>query len=751
MHGPSQSAWLLSPWGSRIAVVLLTIVAYFPALSGAFLGIDDQRFVTENRAVHELDFSQALRYFTDPTTQAAHSWQGTYRPLRTLDFAIDWAIAGESPFLYHLKNVLYHALASLLAFAVFLRLAGEESVRNRTAALLGALVFALHPVQVESVAWITSRGDVLLLVFFLLALLMHLRGSYWAASFALLGAVFAKESAVVFPGVVLAVELYRGGGIRWRPLAAYGTIAVVFGLGWIAIQPKVGHLDQWWGGSWPATVQMMLRGAVFYAKSILLPVRYVYDYHVPAVSTVDIGTILGILILALAGLGLWRGSPRTRLAVAWIAIGILPVSNLIYTLGIPTAERFLYLPLVGLAFALGHLLSRRWRPAAVVILCLLSLTFLRSAVWRTEESLFASARGGEASPRGYQYLARQALARAVASHRRIEAGGEDPSLAAAMRRDAEEVVRLADDLSRLFEEQLKVERAGAVVDLTIRKANALLLLERHEEAYFIAKMCASDYPGALVYYVAGQASRRLAEEQAAAAPGETDSEISIQRRLRAAWHYEEAGNLLTEAHLLGYGEEDLRYGISADYERSAELYLDVAENGRTPEERISNRELAARDFFRAASVLRDINATTGAAVLLDSIRNHNAAGETFEAAAELVGDSGAAEDRARLSTSAGDSFFQVGRVQEALGGAQVAIRSFLRSGENYERAVVAVRSVGLEAETAQLLKAAATSLLRAARLMEEREETSEALRFYQRSLELFPDRRTAEAIQRLER
>ncbi|MBD3161933.1 MAG: hypothetical protein GF328_07500, partial [Candidatus Latescibacteria bacterium] len=381
-------ALLRSPWGARFLIALLLIAAYAGPLSRAELSeLDDRRFILDNEAVQELSPGQVVRFFTDPATLDPVMWRGTYRPLRTLDFAIDYAIGGTDARVYHLHSLLIHLISSILVFEIFRRL-----LRGRLfASLVGALLFALHPVQTESVAWVTSRGDLLAGMYVLAALLAHLHRRYVLAAVLFFPALFSKETAVVFPAAALLADLFfrgRGAGaaliragfsylaalpaaasrrlaaaklrrawreadLPWIPYAAYGALAAGFFVLWLAMMENPGHLPGWWGGDYFANLQMMVRGLAYYARVLLLPVELVFDYHVPATTTVDGGTVLGLLLLAGLVVGCVKGGATFRFATAWFFLLILPTSNLLLTVGIPTAERFLYLPSVGLALGAG--------------------------------------------------------------------------------------------------------------------------------------------------------------------------------------------------------------------------------------------------------------------------------------------------------------------------------------------------------------------------------------------------------------
>ena len=194
----------LQPQSQRLAlgavlIVLLTTAVYWPALSGGFL-IDDDKLISDNSLVRSSD--GLLRIWA--TTQAMDYW-----PLTNTSFWLEWRLWGFNPTGYHVTNLLLHIAAAFLIWAILRKLAipGE---------FLAALLFAVHPVNVESVAWISQRKNMLAMFFFLLSILWWLRATeaptrrwYWLSLLAFTLAMLSKGSVAVLPVVLLLIVWWQ--------------------------------------------------------------------------------------------------------------------------------------------------------------------------------------------------------------------------------------------------------------------------------------------------------------------------------------------------------------------------------------------------------------------------------------------------------------------------------------------------------------------------------------------------------------
>jgi len=586
-----------------LLLVLASVGAYAGLLSRGDLEFvyDDIRFVRQNLAIRDL--GNLPYFFTNPATADPEAWSGIYRPLRTLDFAIDYAIVGttEGPGAvrwFHIRNILYHALGVLLLFWIFCQWGAD-----RWCAGLGALFFALHPVQTEAVAWITSRADVQCFVFFLSALLFHGKSRgfdrYFAAACAFLTlGLFSKEAAIVFPAVAVLTDLvfrderkWRATLRRWPAYLLYSAIIGAYIFLWINRHHH--HEGNIWevralvADLFPGQLFTMARGFVYYARLIVIPVDLAQDYYLREIGSLDLLTgLCAVLILALVVWSVrevFRTSSLFAFAVVWFFITIFPTSNLLVPIGIPTAERFVYLPMVGVAFFAGNYLhrvaGRGVRCGALVGLlfcCLFVLSFSRAQVWTNADALWTSTmRYG--SPRAVEWLASEARMDAEllqAKERDLRDKGE---LAEAnrLRDEAWELLTKAIDE---FNRAIGLWRKVAVSRKPILKAIAqqsvcLFDLKLFDDALELSEGCVREWPDMEM----GRYARSLAL-LGVGRVRESAAEIERTLRIRVKQDYVNAGAGIYEKLAEYYERRENKAQAFLALKRSFELVPSQEDN-----------------------------------------------------------------------------------------------------------------------------------------------------------------------------
>jgi hypothetical protein len=388
----------VTPRRAALAAAVAALIVSLRGLGNGF-AIDDTNFLIESAAFHRLGNIPA--FFTgwwgagSADAQLGAIATRYYRPLAATLNALEYALFGLRPVGYHLVSALLHATTAALAALLAFRVSRAPAV-----ALVAGLVFAVHPVQAEAVAAITYQTTLLAGLLGAAALLAFGRmleegvrpGLLAAVGIALLGGCLAKEDAFAVPLLAAAwAVLARPPG--WRRTLAWGAavmglaVAVVLALR-AAVLPATSALTYFGDASAGVRVLTMVRVAALYGELLLVPLRLCpfYDWFIiPPEETVSAAVLLGgaVLVLALgAVVALARRGSRAALGLAWLLLGLLPVSQVIPFI-VVAAERFLYLPMLGfaLAFAVLAVAAReRLRLPVLALAGLLALYAARTVV-----------------------------------------------------------------------------------------------------------------------------------------------------------------------------------------------------------------------------------------------------------------------------------------------------------------------------------------------------------------------------------
>jgi tetratricopeptide (TPR) repeat protein len=480
-------------WDGPGPALLVGAAAFLAFLRSAWCGFafDDHRFILKNAHVQATE--SWLRLFTDASTVDPDSPGGIVRPLRTVEFALDRALFGPGPAAFHLHSLLWHAAGAALLVLVLRRLLGDGRI-----AALGALLWAVHPVQTESVALVSSRGDVAMGACVLASALFALRTRGRDLDLALslafgAAAMLYKETAVVLPLLVAALRLTR---FARAPVTPYALLAGVYLVYRSAVQVgPTGHgVTFELGGGPEGTFATMMRGFGFYLVEPLLPAHTLDWYMTPSRSFADAAAVAwGVVhvgILATAAV-LARRAPAWTLAVAWFYGFLLPVANWPWFSGIPTTERFLYLPLAGFALAVAVGARRtgtRAVPAlGVVAVAFAAASFDRIALWEDDRSLWTGTLAHHESPRARAHVADRAREEALALRTRAAAMPPGAERQAAEARVASLLERALADYHRALGlwyafEGAPRSKANFARVVETNASQSALLLGRHEEA-----------------------------------------------------------------------------------------------------------------------------------------------------------------------------------------------------------------------------------------------------------------------------
>jgi len=403
----------------------LAFLAFLPTLEATFVNWDDEASFLTNTAYRGLGWAQVRWMFT--TTFLGH-----WSPLTWMTWSLNYVTGGLDPWGYHLGNLLLHSANVALLWLVARRLLAIGSSAATTSstiagATIAALVWGLHPLRAEAVAWASARRDVLCGLFYLLALLAYLRGvargagierRWWALSLAAFAAALSSKTiAMTLPLTLLLLDVYplrRGLGwwILTREKLPYAMLAAAAGVVAFVARQESGNITaytqygagarlalaaytlwfSWWKSFWPAGLSPM----------------YELPQRVDLGQARFLGPLLAVTAVTAALVLLRRRWPAGLAAWAQSLIVLVPISGVVHSGYQLTADRYSYLSGLGLSVLAGAGLvwvwqhagggpARRWmRPlvwasATLVVVALGATARAQTTIWKDSETLWRQA------------------------------------------------------------------------------------------------------------------------------------------------------------------------------------------------------------------------------------------------------------------------------------------------------------------------------------------------------------------------
>jgi hypothetical protein len=396
-------------WLAAAIVVALPLWTFLPATEMGFVRFDDPGYITENVVV------QSGINLRSVVWSLITFHMANWHPVTWWSYLIDFEIHGLDAGGFHLTSVVWHAATALMLLLALHRLTGSV-----WASCCAVLLFAVHPLRLESVVWISERKDVLSGFFFALALWLYAgdRSSRWwmpRVALAMALGLASKPIVVILPVVLLALDFWPLQ--RWAPgrssLAQLGrlvlekrsliALSAVSCVLTIASQHSVGALAATTGIPLGVRITNAANSTVAYLGSLLWPSDARVYYCFPDLSAID--TVFHVAVLALVSAGAWLLRSRAPAVLAgwvWYLVALLPVIGLLQVGGQARADRYTYLPSIGIAlaitFGLRSLLAR-WRASTVIAAAVMSgitiaaVTQARELLptWRDSITLFSRA------------------------------------------------------------------------------------------------------------------------------------------------------------------------------------------------------------------------------------------------------------------------------------------------------------------------------------------------------------------------
>jgi len=390
-----------------IVGIILSIVAFclYPVLLNDWVNWDDPLYVLGNPLVHELNGDSFRAAFTTPEVV------GLYHPLTILSLAVDYHFWAQDAFGFHLTNLIFHLFNTAFVFLLFRKLKAPLIVAG-----LVALLFGMHPMHVESVAWISARKDVLYLFFFLLSLIFYIKGIssertkpfLWmgVSLFAFTCSLLAKNIAFTLPFVLLLIDYLLQRKFSWKALlvkSPFFLLAIAAMFLAKSGQLESNSMDSLSTISYDQSIFFGMYNTVVYLFKSIVPIQLAAFHPFPANGTpvlIHYLAVLPFLGVLFALLWSFRHARKVFFGLALFLITIAPLLQVIPFGKAINSERYTYLPYIGLFYLIALLVEKLIRSdkkglryltiaaTSIWILLLTVQTRHQSTAWENSETLW---------------------------------------------------------------------------------------------------------------------------------------------------------------------------------------------------------------------------------------------------------------------------------------------------------------------------------------------------------------------------
>ena len=385
------------------AILIVTFVAFIPSINNEFTNWDDADYITNNDLIRSLSFANFGTYCSTP-------FLGNYHPLVLSTYALEYAIAGTDPFLYHLDNILIHVINTCLVFLFFYLLTG----RLDTAAVV-SILFGVHPMHVESVAWASERKDLLYSLFYLggaVCYIMYVKRSlkkkfYIFTLILFLLSLLSKGLGITLPLVMLLIDYFVKREFDrkvWLEKVPFFALSIFFGIVAILAQQSATAIEVVKGHNFIDRMFFASYGLAVYFFKLIVPIKLSAFHPYPAKINGALPWVFYITPLAVILLGylFYRFSRNSKEIVfggLFFLFTIAPVLQLLPVGMSIIAERYTYISYLGLFFIIAYGFrylneSRpKFRPAWFALMGLFvltsgTITWTRCETWKDTITLW---------------------------------------------------------------------------------------------------------------------------------------------------------------------------------------------------------------------------------------------------------------------------------------------------------------------------------------------------------------------------
>lgn len=409
MDKQQETAGINSDKRNYIPVMLVffvvTCLLYAKAVGHGFIiNWDDDKYIINNLDIQGIGVANFKLLFS-------RQYVGNYAPVHLMSYMLDYQIWGLNPAGYHFESILWHAVNGFLVYRLLLKLDIAF-----VPAMFGASLFTLHPVQVESVAWVAERKNVLSAFFFLLAFITYIDyrkaeiGGLRSYIFSLILftlALLSKSITVIFPFVILCYDYcftHIRGRFKLVDKMPFFLLALVAGVMAVYTQNKGNNISMsdFPGGSPLNALWTMMPVFVSYLKDLFYPFDLSPYYMVKIRKTVDLTAVLSavfLFCLALFGVLSIKRWPRLFFFISLFVLSLLPIMQIIPLISTLKNDRYLYFPMIGVSGVAGMLLtqlmqiSARIRNLTVVVTVTVCMvlgytTYYQALIWKDNITLW---------------------------------------------------------------------------------------------------------------------------------------------------------------------------------------------------------------------------------------------------------------------------------------------------------------------------------------------------------------------------
>ncbi|MFQ5825434.1 MAG: tetratricopeptide repeat protein [bacterium] len=392
-------------WYWLLGILAITLIAYLPSFGNGFTNWDDQLQITNNDTIKELSLGSVKTFFTT-------YYVGMYQPIVTLSYAIEHYFFGLNPKSFHIDSVILHLLNISLVYGLIYLLTKRLEV-----AVIVSSFFALNPMQVEAVAWISARSTLLYSFFYLGALngyLFYIKNKYdykylYLSLVLFTFSVLSKSAAVSLPALLILMDFYYQRKLTKKLVlekVPYFMLSLIFGIVTIWSRRSVANPSEI-SESFPLFDRLFLanHSLLFYLVKLITPFNQsaFYPYPEKTENLLPLEYYIAPFIIILIILGIYKAGKYKRDIVFGISFFLIPISLVLQVVPVSSqivADRYTYIPIIGFTFLLGFgykmVLENRHKLKNMMNIILMGylllfavLSYNRTKVWENSLTLWS--------------------------------------------------------------------------------------------------------------------------------------------------------------------------------------------------------------------------------------------------------------------------------------------------------------------------------------------------------------------------